>query len=164
MIQWLREKFEELVQVFVVLTIIIAGIAGGICGTMLTRGSVGFFLLGAAIACLLAFVYCIVVYGLIATVVCIANSTEASTSVLNEIKSKLSDLAAIKNKLNELDDISAKLSSVRQSDNFYTVQRDGKMFAVNDTEAGKYFCPKCHAEVVETDFSCSNCNASLVVN
>ncbi|MDE6737176.1 MAG: hypothetical protein K2J50_06710, partial [Treponemataceae bacterium] len=45
-----------------------------------------------------------------------------------------------------------------------TVCINGKKLAVKDSAPGKYFCPKCHAPVVTTDFSCNNCNASLVAD
>ena len=166
MIQWLKEKFVAWLQALVILTIVIAGIAGGIVGAGPVHGAMKFivFLIGAAVACFFALLYCVVVYGFIATVISIAKSSEENTKLLAEIKSKLSDLAVIKNKLNELDDISAKPSSAESFDGGHNVRVGNKVFAVKDGEAGKYFCPKCHVQVVETAFSCSNCNASLVAD
>ena len=184
MIQWLREKFETRVQSLVILTIAVVGIVAGVVGARLW-GFLG-FVAGASVGCFFALMYCIVVYGRIATLICIANSTEANTKLLDEIRLKLSDIETIKNKLNTLDDISSKLGSAKMnegvnvpisentteksnirpssniSERFDIVQIDGKVFAVKDSEAGKYFCPKCHARVVATDFACNNCNASLV--
>lgn len=99
MIYWLKEKFESWIGILVVLTVAIVGIASGVGGSI-SFGSIG-FIIGALIGCILSIIYCVIFYGFIATVVCIAKSTEANTKLLGEIKTKLSDLEAIKNKLNE---------------------------------------------------------------
>ena len=185
MIQWLKEKFEAWIGIIVVLTVIFYGIVGGITGvTFAGRGSsvVG-FLIGAALGVLIGIIFSVVAYGAIATIVYIANSTDTNTKILSEIKTKLNDIEAIKNRMDKLNEISSKLDQTKPSssstkpessnpsekkepanENFNTTRVGNKIFAVKDSEPGKYFCPKCHAQVAESAFSCSNCNKSLVAD
>lgn len=175
MIQWLRGKFEAWIKILVILTIVIDGIAGGILGAILfavrsygelAMGVLGFFI-GAIVFCLLSLIFCIVFYGFVATVICLAKSTEAIKDklyVLDEISSKLNSVGVSKK--------SSASSSESKTETFDTVRINsdgtvcinGKKLAVKDNAPGKYFCPKCYAPVVTTDFSCNNCNASLVAD
>ena len=184
MIQWLKEKFEAWVTVLVVLTIAISGIVGGIFGYTMLRGFVG-FVIGAVIAFFASLIFCISVYGLIATVVCIANSTDKNTELLTNINSNLETLnkkmSALDSILYKLDSVSAAKnvgvspsgggtgsseisSSETETETFDIITMNGKLFAVKDSAAGAFFCPKCHAQVVETDFYCGNCNARLLAD
>ncbi len=162
MIQWLREKFEAWIKILVILTIVIDGVIGGILGAMLFAGmrhGMGFlgFFIGAIVGCLLSLVFCIVLYGFIATVICLAKSTEA-------IKDKLDSAgAAEKSSVSSSESKTETFEPVRINPDG-TVCINGKKLAVKDDAPGKYFCPKCHAPVVITDFSCNNCNANLVAN
>lgn len=171
MIQWLREKFEAWIKILVILTIVIDGIAGGILFASMSRGGFGrgvfSFFIGVIIFCLLSLIFCIVFYGFVATVICLAKSTEAikdKLHVLDEISSKLNSVgAAEKSSASSSESKTETFDTVRiNSDG--TVCINGKKLAVKDNAPGKYFCPKCYAPVVTTDFSCNNCNASLVAD
>ena len=184
MVQWLKEKFEAWIGIIVVLTVIFFGISGGITGiTLMHNNSVIGFFIGALLGVLIGLIFCIIAYGLVATVVYIANSTDANIKFLSEIKSKLNDIENIKNQMTKLDEISLKLDYAKNSssntktessnspdkkepinENFNTSRIGNKIFAIKNSEPGKYFCPKCHAQVAETAFSCSNCNKSLVAD
>lgn len=172
MIQWLRKKLEDLIPILFILAIVIGVIIIGIwCA--IAKISFVYFLLD----CIVLVIACIVTYGYLATVICIANSTEENTELLKRTNSLLSEIKSyadtVKNKLYVLDEISSKLDSVdaaekssaspseSKTETFDTVCMNGKMLAVKDDAAGKFFCPKCYAPVVETDFYCSNCNTKL---
>lgn len=178
MIYWLREKFEACIPILVILNIVISGIAVGIFFAM-KSGFVG-FLVGAAIGCILSLIFCIVFYGFTATVICIANSTEENTELLERTTSLLTEIKScadtVKNKLDALDEISSKLDSVdadekssaspseNKTETFDIVRINGKKFAVKDDATGKFFCPNCHASVITTDLYCNNCNTRLAAD
>lgn len=171
MIQWLRKKFEAWIPILFILTIVIGIIEAGFWCAV-ARNFVLFLFF-----CILLPILCIICYGFIATVICIANSTEENTELLKRTNSLLTEIKScadtVKNKLYVLDEISSKLDSVdaaekssaspseSKTETFDTVCMNGKMLAVKDDAAGKFFCPKCYAPVVETDFYCSNCNTKL---
>ena len=185
MIQWLKEKFEAWIGIIVVLTVILYGIIGGLTLAVYQNNSIFGFIIGAVLGGLFGIIFCVIAYGLIATVVYIANATDNNMKILSEIKTKLNDIESIKNQMSKLNEISSKLDSLKRvstseksnssndkknnteknetpSDTSNTVQVGNKYFAIKDSEPGKYFCPKCHAQVAESAFSCSNCNKSLV--
>lgn len=184
MIEWLKEKFEAWIGIIVVITVILYGIAGVITGFKISYYGdyvLAGCIIGAALGIFIGIVFCVIAYGLIATVVYIANSTNTNTRFLSEIKSKLNN---IEDKMSKIDEISLKLDSFKNtvsnfnssvsieksqktdslSDNFNTVRVGNKWFSMKDSEPGKYFCPNCHAQVVESAFSCSNCNKSFVAD
>ena len=80
-----------------------------------------------------------------------------------KISSKLDSVkTSNQNKITE--SLNSSESKENSDKNFNITQIGNKVFAIKESKPGKYFCPKCHAQVSETSFSCSNCNKSLVAD
>lgn len=43
-----------------------------------------------------------------------------------------------------------------------SISKNGRRFVYKPSEPNKFYCPKCHSRVADTDSLCSNCNESLI--
>ena len=184
MIEWLREKFSSIICFFFVLSIIAITVAGAIIGQNLfdTVGCIFGIIIGLLIGTLLG----ILSFGLFATILDIAETTNASLAKLNSISKfenlelddsdllrKLSNIEEAINKIqNTLDGsgnhnsktknktIEASKESEKPEDNQDKEELKYQITTKNGrtfaTRDGKLYCPKCHS-FVDSD-SATSCS------
>lgn len=55
-----------------------------------------------------------------------------------------------------------KKSEQPAQEEWVSISKNGRRFVYKPSEPNKFYCPKCHSRVADTDSLCSNCNESLV--
>ncbi|SCY69616.1 hypothetical protein SAMN02910292_02547 [Lachnospiraceae bacterium XBB2008] len=161
MIIWLKKGFKSIISLLFVCFVLSFAIAGGVVGAAINGA--GTALVGLTIGILLGVFFGVIVFGLIATILSIAETQEQILSVLQGGDNKTG--TNIGEESVEIENTSIEAVRGKLRDGFQLYNEGTKVYVIKEGgNDNTLYCPHCYSLADSRKDSCPYCKKSFILS